>query len=33
MMQAVFGEVEDKQTGKVKENNIRTQIDELTEFF
>ena len=33
MVQAIFGEVEDKQTEKVKENNIRTQIDELTEFF
>ena len=29
MMQAVFGEVENKQTEKVKENNIRTQIEEL----
>lgn len=33
MMQAVFGEVENKQTEKVKGNNIRTQIEELTEFF
>ena len=32
MMQAVFGEVENKQTEKVQENNIRTQIEELTEF-
>ena len=33
MMQAVFGEVDNKQTEKVKENNIRTQIEKLTEFF